>query len=97
MAVEKLSVSLDPELARAIKDAAELNDESVSAFMAAAARQRLRNLLMDQWLQEEAVRLGTTVEEMADRGDELFRNAKVVGPGASHSDDSARQLSEGAA
>ncbi len=97
MAVEKLSVSLDPELARAIKEAAELNGESVSAFMAAAAKQRLRNLLMDQWLQEEAVRLGTTVDEMADRGDAIFRNATVVGPGAPYLDESARLPSEGAA
>jgi hypothetical protein len=40
--VEKLSVSFDQDLGRAIKTSADLRSESVSAWLAEAARARLR-------------------------------------------------------
>ena len=69
MAVEKFSVSLDPELSRALRAAAEEDDVSVSAWMAEAVRQRLRNHLLGLWLDEV----------IADQGwsrDELLREAR---------------------
>jgi hypothetical protein len=42
MGVEKLSVSFDLDLGRAIKTSAERRSQSVSAWLAEAARDRLR-------------------------------------------------------
>jgi hypothetical protein len=42
MGVEKLSVSFDLDLGRAIKTSAERRSQSVSAWLAEAARARLR-------------------------------------------------------
>ena len=41
MAVERLTVSLDAELAAAVRDAAEADDQNVSAWLADAARHQL--------------------------------------------------------
>ena len=43
MGVEKMSVSFDLELGNAIKAAASRHSQSVSAWIAAAVRDRLRN------------------------------------------------------
>jgi len=44
MAVEKLAVSLDPELAALVRTLAESSGESVSGWLADAARRKIRNL-----------------------------------------------------
>ena len=50
---ERLTISLDPELAADVRDAAEADSRSVSSWLADAARQRLltRGLgaLLDEW------------------------------------------------
>lgn len=64
MAVEKFSVSFEPDLGRALREAADAEGVSVSAWMAEAARQRLRNhtlgLVLDEIMREE----GWTREEL---------------------------------
>jgi hypothetical protein len=54
MSVEKFSVSFEPELGRQIRELAEMDDVTVSAFLADAARERVRQLLLDRWLDEAA-------------------------------------------
>jgi len=41
MSVERMTVSLDPELAAAVRDAADADAQNVSAWLADAARRRL--------------------------------------------------------
>ena len=57
MAVEKFSVSLDPDLGRALRLAADAESVNVSAWMAEAVRQRLRHVALgvalDAILREE--------------------------------------------
>jgi hypothetical protein len=52
MGVEKFSVSFEPDLGQAVRDAADEGDQSVSAWLAAAARDRLRNLALGTALDE---------------------------------------------
>ena len=56
MAVEKLSLSFEPELAQRTREAAEASGRSVSAFVAAAVEQQLKldagRQLLEEW--EEA-------------------------------------------
>jgi len=56
MAVEKMSVSFEPELGEAIRAAAAGSEQGVSGWLAAAARDRLRLEALDQavmaWEQE---------------------------------------------
>ncbi|MHB8466976.1 MAG: hypothetical protein ACYDH6_12940 [Acidimicrobiales bacterium] len=77
MGVEKMSVSFDLELGEQIKTSATRQGESVSAWLAAAARDRLRNQALgeavDAW-QKEFGRL--TDAEMAEAGRVLDRATK---------------------
>lgn len=78
MAVEKLSVSLDPELSDDIRAAAGDSDQSVSAWLADAARERLRQLALEHALAEilEAERL--TSDDLA-RADDLLAGSFWTG------------------
>jgi hypothetical protein len=53
MAVEKLSVSVEPTLARRMRAAADATGQSVSAFVAEAVEHRLKleagRQLLDEW------------------------------------------------
>ncbi len=53
MAVEKLSVSFEPELAQRTREAAEATGRSVSAFVAEAVEHRLKleagRRLLEEW------------------------------------------------
>lgn len=66
MAVDRLSVALDPELGAAIREAAAAERTSVSAWLAEAATDRLRNRLLgmalDAWESENGA---ITEEEIA--------------------------------
>lgn len=66
MAVDRLSVALDPDLGKAIREAAAEEQTSVSAWLAEAAADRLRNRLLgmalDAW---EAENGAITEEELA--------------------------------
>ena len=80
MAVEKFSVSLDPELSRALREAAEKDDVSVSGWMAEAVRQRLRNHLLRLALDEIMAEEGWTHEDLAEiarRDDEALERAAL--------------------
>lgn len=73
MAVEKFSVSLEPDLGRALREAAETEHVTVSAWMAEAARQRLRNMALTVALDEIIGRNGWTWEELLREADEEDR------------------------
>lgn len=64
MAVEKFSVSLDPELSRALRGAAEEEDVSVSAWVAEAVRQRLRHHVLSVAIDEVLAEQGWSREEL---------------------------------
>ncbi|HET9090655.1 MAG TPA: hypothetical protein VFN54_10250, partial [Acidimicrobiales bacterium] len=52
MATDKLSISLAPDLAEAIRTAAERLHLSTSSWLAEAARERLRGDALDEFLVE---------------------------------------------
>jgi hypothetical protein len=64
MSVEKFSVSLDPELGRALRAAAEADNTNVSAWLATAIRQRLRNAALGAALNEILREEGWTRDEL---------------------------------
>ena len=67
MGVEKMSVSFDLKLGAAIREAAADDDESVSAWLAEAARSRLRRLALNQALADFQAEFGEfTDQERAD-------------------------------
>jgi hypothetical protein len=70
MGVAKFSVSFDQDLGAAIRDAAEDDDETVSAWLAEAARRRLRNLVLARFLEETIAELGYSEEELEAAGRE---------------------------
>jgi hypothetical protein len=81
MGVAKFSVSFDQDLGAAIRDAAEEDDETVSAWLAEAARRRLRNLVLERFLDETIAELGYTDEELETAGREArTRSIRVNRP-----------------
>jgi hypothetical protein len=80
MGVAKFSVSFDQDLGTAIRDAAEEDDETVSAWLAEAARRRLRNLALKRFLDETIAELGYTQAELEAAGAELKARSFLVGP-----------------
>jgi hypothetical protein len=81
MAVEKLSVSFDPDLGDDIRAAADDSDQSISAWLAEAARERLRQLALQHALTEilEAERL--TTDDLG-RAEDLLAGSFWTGPKA---------------
>jgi predicted transcriptional regulator len=77
MAVEKFSVSFDPELGRQIRALALAEDLTVSAFLAEAARERVRQALLQDWVDEIAAKLGKSSEELADIGKGILANEAI--------------------
>ncbi|MGH8930753.1 MAG: hypothetical protein ACRDZO_09050 [Egibacteraceae bacterium] len=85
MAVDKLSVSFDAELARVVREAAAEEGMSVSAWLSSAAADRIRNRLLRAALDElarETQPMGP--EEAARLVAEARRAATVTRPGAGH-------------
>ncbi len=68
MSVEKFSVSFDHELGRQIRELAEADDVTVSAFLAEAARERVRQLTLSRWLDDAASDLGLSRAELEAQG-----------------------------
>lgn len=65
MAMDKLSISLDESLTRIIREAAADEDLSVSAWLSAAAQDRIRNRLLRVALDADAAEQGgMSIEEM---------------------------------
>ncbi len=68
MSVEKFSVSFDHELGRQIRELAEADDVTVSAFLAEAARERVRQLTFARWLDDAAHDLGLSRADLEQQG-----------------------------
>ena len=67
MTVDKMSVSLAPSLSRAVRDAAEQSDESLSGWLADAALTKLRAKALDEFLTAwESENGAITDEELGD-------------------------------
>lgn len=64
MAVEKFSVSLDPNLGRALRAAADADDVNVSAWIADAIRTKLRHDALGDALDEILAEQGWTRKEL---------------------------------
>ncbi len=83
MAMDKLSISLDESLTQVIRDAAADDNVSVSAWISAAAQDRIRNRLLRLALDADADQFGPISECDLDR---LVREARataiVTGPRA---------------
>jgi hypothetical protein len=83
--VDKLSVSLEEELARAVREAAIEEGMSVSAWLSAAALDRIRNRLLRVALDELAQEVGAmSSEQAAQLVAEARRAATVTRPGSDH-------------
>ena len=68
MAVERLAISFDPDLAQEVRDAAsEAVDNNISAWLADAARLKLRQRNLQQAIQQFESEYGEiSDEELAD-------------------------------
>lgn len=85
MAVDKLSVSFDEELAGVVREAAAEEGLSVSAWLSNAAQDRIRNRLLRVALDELARDIGPmSAEEAARLVAEARAKAVVTGPAAHH-------------
>ena len=72
MAAEKYSASMDEELLARVREAAEDEDETLSAFLAEAAQRRVRHLIAGRIFKEWQEEHGAfTDEEMAQARHEL--------------------------
>lgn len=81
MAVDKISVSLDEELADLARRAAAEEGISLSAWITNAAQDRLRNLLLGVALEEIWKEIGPmSVEEMERLVAEARAESVVTGP-----------------
>lgn len=79
MAVEKFSVSFDPELAAFVRAAADEAGQSVSAYLAEAARERARGLAVDRWIAEQMAEFGWTPEALDLEAAEAMRTSFWTG------------------
>lgn len=85
MAVDKLSVSFDEELAGVVREAAAQEGVSVSAWLSAAAQDRIRNRLLRVALDELARDIEPmSPEEAARLVAEARQTATVTRPGTNH-------------
>jgi hypothetical protein len=73
MAIDKLSVSMDESLTQVIRDAAAEEGLSVSAWLSAAAQDRVRNRLLRLALDADAEEFGAMSDGDIDR---LVREAR---------------------
>lgn len=72
MKVDKLSISIDPELGDAVREAAGRSGMAVSAWLADAARRKLREQALTEFLAEWQAEHGDlTAEEIARAESEL--------------------------
>jgi hypothetical protein len=80
MNVDRFSITMEPELGAAAREAATREGLSVSAWMAAAAADRVRNALLgvalDQWQSEDGV---FTDAELAAARQTMARAAQADG------------------
>ena len=67
MAVEKLSISVDEDVAELVREAAAKEGVTVSAWITNAAQDRLRNLLLGQFLDDLFEEIGEMTDEEEER------------------------------
>jgi predicted transcriptional regulator len=83
MAVEKFSISLDPDLGRALREAASDAGVTASAWMAEAIRQRLRNhllgLALDDIIREQGWSWEELLQEAAEEDEEWLAGRRRTG------------------
>lgn len=85
MAIDKLSVSFDADLAGVVREAAADEGTSVSAWLSGAAEDRIRNRLLRIALEEVARETGPMrAEQVARLVAEARRAAIVTRPNAGH-------------
>jgi hypothetical protein len=83
VAIDKLSISMEPDLASVVREAAAEDGVSVSAWLSTAAHDRIRNRLLRRALDAEALEFGPlTSREVDDLITEAFTEAVEVGPKA---------------
>ena len=80
MTVEKLSISFDERLAAEVRAACEHDDASLSAWLAEAARQRLRNVALGAALDDIIAELGYSEAELLDEARRAHEEAVIVRP-----------------
>jgi len=61
-------VSFEPDLGRQIREMAGADDVTVLAFLAEAARERVRQHLLERWLDEAGIELGLSRSELVEQG-----------------------------
>ena len=72
MNVDRLSITLEPQLGAAVRKAAKRAGMSVSAWIAEATAQRIRNDALGQWLDDYEARHGAfTADELATAAEKL--------------------------
>ena len=81
MATDKLSISLAPDLAEAIRTAAERLHLSTSSWLAEAARERLRADALDEFLVKWQAENGAFTQAELDAADEMLGVNKKIGRG----------------
>jgi uncharacterized protein (DUF1778 family) len=67
VAAEKLSISVDEDVAELVREAAAKEGITVSAWITNAAQDRLRNLLLGKFLDELLEEIGPMSEEEMNR------------------------------
>jgi len=82
MGVEKMSVSFDLELGEAIRSSAGNAHQSVSSWLAEAARDRLRLEALGEAVTYWQEQFGALSEEEVARADRLLANEGKKRPGA---------------
>lgn len=73
-----MSVSFAPALADDIKDAADRESTTVSAWLADAARVKLRNEALGEAIREWEARFGPITEEARERARATLREARLL-------------------
>jgi hypothetical protein len=83
VSIDKLSISMEPELASVVREAAAEDGVSVSSWLSSAAHDRIRNRLLRRALDAEAIEFGPlTTREVEDLVAEAFADGILVGPKA---------------
>lgn len=79
MKVDKLSISLDPDLGDAVRDAAKHRGSSISAWLAEAAAAKLRAEALTDYLRDWEAKNGPfTSDELAAAAAELGYGQQVL-------------------
>lgn len=66
MKFDRFSITMDPELGAAVREAAEQEGVSVSAWLSGAAAARLRNYLLGRALDQWEAEIGPPTEDELD-------------------------------